>query len=115
MVVSYEYDGLSFYGGDADKLEIMIKFIEEKSLELLGFELIIVEKDNTLMLQDLLQEHRWKTLSRELEAVTNEMSGIRNKHFRKDNLNKNATDWDYYHELKRRKIGIEAEIVNLGT
>ena len=44
IIIGYEYDGMSFYAADRSNCEELLEFIKQRSIELLGIQLVFTDK-----------------------------------------------------------------------
>jgi hypothetical protein len=94
IVCGYEYDGMSFYAKDNSKCPDLLRFIEKKSVELLGIQLVFVDKINTIDVKTLLNEEKIASLSEKIDHNNKRLKQLRSMCWYHKN-------WKPYYDLKR--------------
>jgi hypothetical protein len=97
IVVGYEYDGLSFYAENDSNINALCDYIEQRSLELLGFALVIVQKDNRELLEQLAARSQVETIFAEVQENDNRLATMRRCNHRRGTI---KPDWSAYYLLR---------------
>jgi len=104
VIIAYEYDGCSIFAKDTTKINEFLSFIQLRSLELLGFELIFKNKmavdetgnvDYQQFIQDSKQhQYNISGFTDRVNKWKSELTTLRHKSY-------NTGKWDEYRSLKK--------------
>jgi hypothetical protein len=111
MILGYENDGFSLYGNEGSNVDALLDFIEKRSFELLGFNLVLVQKDNRELLSQLLAQTQMERIFSEVQDNDKQLAFTRKRnHSRKV---KGKPDWTPYYELKRYNETLLGQLTEL--